>query len=591
MPDPNYKVLAPYVSQINPKGLELFDWYLNQPRANKHPFAGKKILLNGHVDRITWKVVQTLVALGAEVDLAQVGTQALPIAADVLQSGNIEFYRGLEAIPQHKRNDYYDICFDCNGALLSTVTPKAGMVELTHSDKSYEDYAFPVISVDKGDVKVVETRFGTGPAFVESLEEYYLAAADEDVRRQMELDRKIGVLASAILKYCTDHLAKNVMEENDDTELTVVTSAKILKQLIENRDYQSLTSLLENKVLRFGGITETTQLQELSNLLSQRYGIDYSSDTASNASSEDMHSSSPPSSSSYLRRRNSLDLKDKSTVLEEIKKKKYVIFGGGKVGTGIAMDLLKKGVPKDNITVIESSKNVINRAKFDRNKTYNFIHYNYETGEGSRENLLAALSSANIVVTATGVSDLLEKMKITPAHLSPDCELGNMGHQREDSPSFENYPRKLGGTTDLPFNFNKGRLGKEGGGYPTDPFFLITTFIGLCSAAEILTQPDKVKEYGLTRGALHRFPVAEDSKIVMEYYSRYHLELSDDYWHCISKEGLAAYLKTKAEAAARLCRSNSPTLPQWGQQITPTKLELDVSVKRSASTTALNMLS
>lgn len=138
---------------------------------SKKPFAGKKVLVNCHITLSTLIILETLIRGGAEV-VDVTATSDLVVHENVLvpiKAAGLTFYeRG--KIPSGKQNKYYDIVFDCGAGLLSSIVPKVGMVELTHTEPSlYSKTSFPVVTVDTSKTKKLETGKGTGDGFVRAL--------------------------------------------------------------------------------------------------------------------------------------------------------------------------------------------------------------------------------------------------------------------------------------------------------------------------------------------------------------------------------------------------------------------------------------
>ena len=128
------------------------------------PLKGRKVLLNLHLTRITLALIDILLKSKAQVEIT-----VLPElvkhdnAQQSLMASGIPF---LAEIPEHKKNGYYDIIYDC-GAGMRQLIPRLGMVELTQTHpKLYENMHFPVITVDNSLTKSIETGLGTGDSLV-----------------------------------------------------------------------------------------------------------------------------------------------------------------------------------------------------------------------------------------------------------------------------------------------------------------------------------------------------------------------------------------------------------------------------------------
>ncbi len=150
------------------------------------PFKGVKVLLNCHITRSTLIMIDNLILGGAEVEVSATGelAQHKDIVGILTQAG-IPFYSDLEKIPTDKRNKYYHVVFDCGAALLNKVIPQVGAVELTFTkDEIYDQAAYPVITVDKSELKHTETYYGTGDGLLRAL------AQNLEERLKLDLEKE-----------------------------------------------------------------------------------------------------------------------------------------------------------------------------------------------------------------------------------------------------------------------------------------------------------------------------------------------------------------------------------------------------------------
>ena len=537
------EALETRIQQIDPEKLKLFDWYLDSHKNNPKPLAGKRILVNAHQDRISWKLIHTLINLGATVEAAQIGTHGLPIAEKVLSEAGIPFYKKREDIP-HEEN-YYDICLDCGGALRDIVLPKLGMVELTHVDQElYKDYPRPLISVDQGDVKVVETRYGTGQSWVDSYIELLVDTAEKvNTACKKNLDAPIQAMDNANeddVGYTSEEDSNGSGSDSgsENGHLISITYARHISDCMEKGHYRTLLSMFTKYIdlpIHFGKQKDAAALKELLMLLESQSAKNAEQHSARRSAelsdteeeSGSIVSTSPPSDSFLA----SLNIKKQklSPIEKFITTEKFVIFGAGKVGSGIAFSLLKAGVPPSSITIIEASKGMITLSRDISGLPYNYVHVD-ETAK-----MKTVLKNADVVITATGQENLLTKMGLTPDDIPG--KLSNMGHSDELGENFKNH-KKILGNTRFAFNFNKSRMNKKDGGYPTDPLYLMTSFVGLCSAAECLAKPD----HGLKDG-FQKIPLEMDAKILAQFSYLHPNALSKDLWQFLSQKGFEQYRK------------------------------------------------
>ncbi len=135
------------------------------------PFAGKTILFNQHLTKITLIEIWVLLRAGADVHVT--ATEDLKIHAntlDPIRASGLPYYEK-GAIPEGIK---FDAIVDCGGTLYARNL--APSIELTHVPQSvYSVGTYPCISVDgnaQGEgtkTKKIETMCGTGDAFVRRL--------------------------------------------------------------------------------------------------------------------------------------------------------------------------------------------------------------------------------------------------------------------------------------------------------------------------------------------------------------------------------------------------------------------------------------
>lgn len=142
----------------------------------KQHFKDKKILVNAHITTITLLVIANLIAGGAEVDV--MATPPLCVhgpemgdhdAMKPLSEAEIEFM-DFNSIPETKKEDYYDLVFDCGAGTNNLIVPKIGVLELTKTNRSdYTSIKKPIVSVDLSIAKKIETLYGTGDGLYRAL--------------------------------------------------------------------------------------------------------------------------------------------------------------------------------------------------------------------------------------------------------------------------------------------------------------------------------------------------------------------------------------------------------------------------------------
>jgi len=164
---PNLDILLnAYQGQINKKELFCLN-KLEEEWSKTQPLKDKVILVNVHMTLITLTMIRILLKGGAIVE-----TTASPElvrhenAIQALKEAGICFHD--EGLPEDKRRGFYNAIYDCGAQMLrKKVTPKDGVIELTHTDpKLYDNLSYPVITVDSSKTKEIETGFGTGDSLV-----------------------------------------------------------------------------------------------------------------------------------------------------------------------------------------------------------------------------------------------------------------------------------------------------------------------------------------------------------------------------------------------------------------------------------------
>ena len=135
----------------------------------KKDLEGIKILHNIPLTLEAVLKIEPLLLRGADLTVSCISVlNPNPEAIEILRGANVKIQ-----IP-HVFLDSYDICMDCCGELLNIVTPHIGTVELTKTGTDIyksSKTSYPVISVDDSSLKMLETSFGTGDAFVRALKE------------------------------------------------------------------------------------------------------------------------------------------------------------------------------------------------------------------------------------------------------------------------------------------------------------------------------------------------------------------------------------------------------------------------------------
>lgn len=135
-----------------------------------NPYKGLKILHNTPLTIEAVLKIEPLVLGGADVTASCI--TLLPPqeeALQILRAANVKIQL------EHQFSGEYDFHLDCCGELIHATPPKIGAIELTQTGSElYKQakLAYPVLSVDDSEIKMLETFFGTGDGFTRALYEY-----------------------------------------------------------------------------------------------------------------------------------------------------------------------------------------------------------------------------------------------------------------------------------------------------------------------------------------------------------------------------------------------------------------------------------
>ncbi len=158
----------------------------------------------------------------------------------------------------------------------------------------------------------------------------------------------------------------------------------------------------------------------------------------------------------------------------KMQEKKFIVFGFGKVGYGIVVQLLKGGIDKTNISIVEQSSSAIQRAK-----SIGIAGYNVSE---DKETVCERILESDCCVTATGVAGAVSSNFNKEIFKDVDY-LINMGTDDEWGSEFESdrifYNKK-------PLNFNLE--------FPTRVIYLDPIFSLMYRSAEelIYKKPDNL---------------------------------------------------------------------------------------------------
>ena len=237
----------------------LKEWQATQPLLNK------RILINCHLTIATLILIELFIFSGAEIKITC--TDDLVCHEEIKDIFlNLDLYLSPEEVHQETYKHYFDVVSDCGAYLANTLEPKIGFIELTHVERSeYISTKRPVISVDKGFIKQIETTFGTGDGFVRAIKKIYLEMGINYKDKSYIIFGygKVGQGISSCL------MAKGVPQN----QITIVEMNELRKNSASLDGYTSL-SILENletirKIIPTidCAVTATGQMNSISNFL------------------------------------------------------------------------------------------------------------------------------------------------------------------------------------------------------------------------------------------------------------------------------------------------------------------------------------
>ncbi len=143
----------------------LLDWRDQVARAR--PYSGLRVYHNIPLSIEAVCKIDTLCQAGAEVVVSCTDfliPATLPQARRLIDAAGIEFRENKYAQPGE-----FDFYLDCSAELSVLPPPKRGVIELTRTGALvYEKkhFAVPILSVDNSYLKILETYYGTGEAFL-----------------------------------------------------------------------------------------------------------------------------------------------------------------------------------------------------------------------------------------------------------------------------------------------------------------------------------------------------------------------------------------------------------------------------------------
>ncbi len=226
-----------WTSLYNVKDYPVLSSFQKRWSAEK-PFQNIRILDNTPVFRNTLLKYETLLAGGARLCVGR---------SDKI-AGDVEIYKVLESccIPiievsdclvkkdKTEMENTFDIILDCAGTF-SFLNPTFGFVELTRSGVSlFENAMKPVLVADSGEIKKIETEFGTGDGYFRAMAKLGFS----DFKNKKLLIFGNGKVGRGILRYALRYGARVTVV----TEISRGVSAAPNVSVIDSSDFEKIVS-------------------------------------------------------------------------------------------------------------------------------------------------------------------------------------------------------------------------------------------------------------------------------------------------------------------------------------------------------------
>ena len=187
----------------------------------------------------------------------------------------------------------------------------------------------------------------------------------------------------------------------------------------------------------------------------------------------------------------------KEKVNSNLKGKHFIVWGYGKVGSGIVRGLLHEGA---QCTVVDVSSKALERASL---KGANCV------SPSDKNNLIQVIAQADVLVTATGVASCISQSEYGKVIADSDLTLANMGAEDEFGALFSR-DRVL--HSKLPFNFSLRE--------PTLMKFLDPVFYAHNRCLQLFVE-------GRLQNGFQGLPPEEDLKIVTEWQTYWGEDVSE----------------------------------------------------------------
>lgn len=229
------------------------------------PLFQKKILINCHLTIATLFLIELFLFSGAEIKITC--TDDL-VCHDSIKDiiSNLGIYLPPNEVYQEPYTHYFDAILDCGAYLANSMQPKKGFIELTYVDISkYQLTNCPIISVDSGFIKKIETTYGTGNGFVRAINKIYLNDGIDFTKKKYMVFGygKVGQgIASCLLDAGVSQADITIVESCEQIKKTAIKNG--FSSLSIKKDIETIKTLL---LTTNCAVTATGVINSVSNYL------------------------------------------------------------------------------------------------------------------------------------------------------------------------------------------------------------------------------------------------------------------------------------------------------------------------------------
>ncbi|MFT4060619.1 MAG: NAD(P)-binding domain-containing protein [Legionella sp.] len=243
------------------------------------PLFQKNILINCHLTTATLILVELFLFSGAKIKLTC--TEGL-VCHDSIKNiiSELGIYLDPNEVLLEQYKEQFDVILDCGAHLANSMKPNKGFVELTYVEpKKYKLTKCPIISVDRGLIKKIETAYGTGDGFVRAIKQIYSKDdIDFKVKTYMIFGYgkvgqgiasclvEAGVLPKNIIIIEANKLRKNRAAKEGFYSLFIPNDLDVVKELICRTHCIVTATGRKNSISRILNYKDFKQVEYLANM-------------------------------------------------------------------------------------------------------------------------------------------------------------------------------------------------------------------------------------------------------------------------------------------------------------------------------------